>query len=235
MTDVVNVMDIVFDCDYPEFKSGDSVMFSHRFSYLTECKNKTIMPIMDENCELMLVNDEICIVVKCYCDDEFSEKCLAVNLKLLCKLIMKLIDGTYPLSLPSSSSAESLDFPTELEDMKDFLHNKFCNECKIPVLLCLCNEIILTRQEFLEQLDSYSLCNNCKAFISSSCSCNFKISKVYSFYLQCSVNGLVRKKLNDVKRLVYLCSCNTDMCLNCGRSYSYCLCPIDYRIIYKIK
>ncbi|AAC64537.1 E3 protein [Turkey adenovirus 3] len=234
MTDVVNVMDLVFDCDYPEFKSGSSVMFSHRFSYLTDCKNKTILPLVDENCELMLVNDEICVVVKCYCDEEFSDHCLTINLKLMCTLVMKLIDGAYPLPPSPADLPASACVATALknENKRDFLHNSFCNKCRIPVLLCLCTENALTKEEFMHQLVNFPLCSNCFKG-NSDCSCAFYICKLYSFYRSRVSSGLVRKKLNDVKRLAYLGSCNVDMCINCGRSLKDCLCSEAYQLLYK--
>ncbi|ALB78197.1 E3 protein [unidentified adenovirus] len=239
MTESISAMDIVFESNYPEYKSGQSIVFCHRFSYMTTKTANCDLQCNYENVDLLHVDNDLCIILRCYCDNEFSDKCIDLNLKFLCKLVMTVLDGTYPFPSTSTSSLDSggklqvkMTNTTQEKIMKDVLQNKFCSDCYTPILLCNCMEEALTRLDFLEQLSTFPLCKNCLSF-QKGCYCPFAIYKLFQFYYTKVKNGLVRKRLNDVKRLAYLASCNVPMCFNCNRSYMHCLCCDEYQILYK--
>ncbi|AEC32104.1 E3 protein [Raptor adenovirus 1] len=234
-----DVIDVVFLKDYPEIRTGTSVVFCHKFSYTTNVHEK-LVPITD-NVDFDYTNDCLCITVKCLCTDEFSVACLASNFRILCKTVMQAIDGAYPLSM-ASNSADSLPALLQKEEKEEHLEEdddhlldgfdkKFCERCYSPPFLCACSVLALSKQEFLQQLSVLNLCYACQHF-SKMCTCRYRVGLLYKFYRDHIVDNMIPKRMNEVKRLAYLASCNVKVCFNCNRYYLRCVCDADYQILF---
>lgn len=91
------------------------------------------------NVEIIQSESDTTIALKCTCNEAFTEDCIRVNLDLLCKLVMIIIDGTYPLL--DSEFAGSLE------------KRKYCSE-----VVKLCLEKTFSDENFLLNLRKYRDC-----------------------------------------------------------------------------
>lgn len=232
---VVSVMDIAFLKDYPELNIDSTIVFYHKFVYLTNVKEKVCCNF--SNIDYSYIDDCICITLKCDCNNEFSEACLASNFKVLCKAVMQVIDGAYPFSMVSSfsslSSVDSLkkEERRNSEENLDGFNVQFCKECFTPILLCSCLSLSLNKEDFLKELQVFPLCQACLFFL-PECKCRYKLFSLYNFYSKYVVDNKVPKRLNELRRLAYLASCNVKVCLNCNRYNLQCICESSFRKIF---
>lgn len=236
---VVSVADVIFLKDYPELNDQSTISFYHKFTYMTNVTEK--LNCFDKRVEFTYLHGCLCVTVKCDCTEEFSLKCLMLNFGLLCKAVMLALDGTYPFSTSVSPiSSDKLPFCSEENEENekkeeeedgfqlDVFNRRFCSLCFTPILFCSCITDALSQTEFLDQLQCYNLCAACNNF-SPECECNFKIYELYQYYSKFIVNGKICKRMNEVRRLAYLSSCNIKICLNCNRAAFYCICDMVYK------
>lgn len=223
MTLNINLNDLIFEKDYPEVTSSRSIVYFHKFIYHADTNVELATDF--KNLELTYIDNKLCIGLKCDCLAAFSVQCFDMNLAILCKVIMTAIDGSYPLSDVGSSVG------LKNEAVVDVFNQHFCGRCYSPVFLCLCLEEALTKEAFLQKLKQLNICNAC-LYLQKGCTCNFKIYKLYKFYKKRIINGKVRKRLNEVKRLAYLAASSVSVCLNCNRVSIKCLCENNFQITY---
>ncbi|QXX30965.1 E3 [Psittacine adenovirus 2] len=76
------------------------------------------------------------ITIKCFCRNAFTEKCNYINLSLLCKVVMLILDGAYLLR-------------NEEESQKEQKEEKCCKK-----LVQGCLEKMFFNMNFLEQLNN---------------------------------------------------------------------------------
>lgn len=221
---IISVMDILFIKDYPDVNSNATIEFVHKILYQTSVSDKVACNL--ENVEYNYVDGQLCVTVKCNCDEPFVKTCLTKNLRVLCKAVMQVIDGAYRISSPSLSSISSDELQEEKEEI-----NGICKECHTPIFLCCCLGLAMSKSEFLFQLQNFSLCNACASCM-PNCVCKYKVWLLYRYYEKCIVNNLVPKRMNEVKRLAYLSSCNVQICLNCNKVALYCICDGYYKKVF---
>lgn len=228
-------MDIAFLKDYPELNTDSTIVFYHKFVYLTNVTEKLYCSF--SNIDFSYVDDCLCITLRCACDNEFSEACLASNFRILCKAIMQVVDGAYPFSMVSSfsslSSVESLEKEErrKSEENLDGFNVQFCKDCFTPILLCSCLSSCLNKEDFLNQLQVFPLCRACLLF-QTQCTCRYQVLRLYNFYSKYNVDNKVPKRLNELRRIAYLASCNVQVCFNCNRYNLQCICEPSFRKIF---
>ncbi|QER78612.2 E3 [Psittacine adenovirus 5] len=225
------VEDIVFVKDYPEVIDC-TIGFFHKLNYLTSVKEILVYEGQDP-VEFFYDDGNLCVSVKCDCDQTFSNGCILHMFHILCKAVMLVEDGAYPLSCMSFPPPLGCSLPRieEEEINLDGANRKFCDECNTPELYCSCLDAALNKTQFLAQLSSFKLCHFCATFM-PGCRCRHKIFFLYKFYSSFIIDGKVPKRLNQVKRIAYLSTCNVQVCLNCNRMYTHCICDSSYRKIY---
>lgn len=226
MTTAINLANIIFERDL------DAVNL-HRIVYYTDVSAK--LHVSAENVELSYCEDKLVITIICKCADPFSVDCMDTNLPLLCKTVMVALDGTYPLP-PSPSVRSRLQIKSNNVALgscyrADIFNNKFCELCFSPIYLCSCVDDVLTKEEFMAKLHVFDLCIGCMQY-DKNCTCGFKIYYLHKYYRSFAYNGKVPKRLNDIKRIAYLASCNVDVCLNCNRYSMKCVCDKEHRMYY---
>lgn len=183
------------------------------------------------------IEEKLLIRVDCKCENAFSEACMNANLPLLCKSYITAFEGAYP----SSSSASNSTLLIKTADTKlgryyeaDNFNNCFCDICYCPIYYCCCVEPAMDSEEFLAKLRTFPLCRACEV-LGENCNCGYKIKDLYKYYMSKVYNGKVLKRLNEVRRLAYISSCNCGVCLNCNRHFERCICDDDYRMFYHFK
>lgn len=227
-----NVTDLVFLKDYPELIEN-SVTFFHKISFLTSSKEEYSYN-GDDLVDFSYIDGSLCISVKCQCESEFSPTCVVALLKILCKIVMIVQDGAYPLScmsLPFPLGCSLSKIEEEEENNLDGVNRKFCSDCHTPELYCTCLASAFNKTQFLAQLTNFNLCHACATFM-PGCKCRHRLYFLYKFYFSKIVDGKIARRLNDVKRLAYLSSCNVQICFNCNRAANHCICDASFRVLY---